>query len=62
VAELADAPELYGASGSEPQANGGYDCAPAEVAELADALDSKSSGPLARVGSTPTFGIAVDAT
>jgi hypothetical protein len=32
---------------------------PAEVAELADALDSKSSGPLARVGSTPTFGISL---
>ena len=28
----------------------------AEVAELADALDSKSSGPKGRVGSTPTFG------
>ena len=31
----------------------------AEVAELADAPDSKSGGPLGRVGSTPTFGIAL---
>ena len=29
----------------------------AEVAELADALDSKSSVPKGRVGSSPTFGI-----
>jgi hypothetical protein len=29
----------------------------AEVAELEDALDSKSSGPLARAGSIPAFGI-----
>ena len=28
----------------------------AEVAELADALDSKSSVPKGRVGSSPTFG------
>ena len=28
----------------------------AEVAELEDALDSKSSGPLARAGSIPAFG------
>ena len=28
----------------------------AEVAELADAPDSKSGGRLARVGSNPTFG------
>jgi hypothetical protein len=29
----------------------------AEVAELEDALDSKSSGALPRAGSTPAFGI-----
>jgi hypothetical protein len=29
----------------------------AEVAELVDAPDSKSGGPLGRVGSIPTFGI-----
>ncbi len=29
----------------------------AEVAELADALDSKSSVPKGRVGSSPTFGM-----
>jgi hypothetical protein len=31
----------------------------AEVAELVDALDSKSSGAWPRVGSIPTFGIFI---
>jgi hypothetical protein len=31
----------------------------AEVAELEDALDSKSSGALPRAGSIPAFGISV---
>jgi hypothetical protein len=31
----------------------------AEVAELEDALDSKSSGALPRAGSTPAFGIGI---
>jgi hypothetical protein len=31
----------------------------AEVAELEDALDSKSSGAWPRAGSTPAFGITV---
>jgi hypothetical protein len=31
----------------------------AEVAELEDALDSKSSGALPRAGSTPAFGISL---
>ena len=39
--------------GSNPGATSNFI---AEVAEPADALDSKSNGPCARVGSTPTFG------
>jgi hypothetical protein len=39
---------------AEPGAKEGKDCA--EVAELADARDSKSREATPRVGSTPTFG------